>query len=644
MALSPLNFGRVSFSQQTNTLLESLRRGSLTLMTQEGRLTSGRSFNAASEDPGAAAQVLDLQNVLGRQDQITENLRHATAFLDATEGAIIDISTLLTDAHAIASQNTGSLSSPEEREAAAELISDILEQLVTVGNRQFNGQYLFAGRDSQQAPFLDLGGGVAFLGDVGDLLAQVDLEDVEPINLTGDQLFGALAGQVLGTINLSPRITENTRLDEVLTADGTALQLGQLLISRPGAGERFEVDLSSADTVGDLVDLINEAAGAIVSATVGDDGITLTPTAGPITIDDTSTGRIAGDLRLLSRLETDAPIVGAGLRRLITRTTEIADLAGGAGLDLTGGLMLSNGTETVAVDLSAATTVQELINAIEGAGLNIRAEVNDSGTGIDIINLVSGASLSVAENGGTTAAELGLRTYDLTTPLSELNSGSGVETVEGRDDLRITARDGGTVDVNLDGVETIGDVIDAINTAAAAAGVQVSASLPDSGNGIRISDSSGGTGMLSTSRLNLSFALEDLGLDVAVADAEATELIGRDTGMIRPNGVLTALIDLESALRGDDGQGITDAGERLWTAISDVTRVQGIVGARAKAMQARQSQTDTAVYATEKFLSEISDLDYTEAVTLFQQAQTALQATLTAGSQTLNVSLMDYLA
>ena len=643
MALSPLNLGRVSFNQQTNTLLESLRRSSVELLAHQGRLATGRSFSSASEDPGTAARVLDMDGLLVRQDQVTENLRHATAFLDATEGAMLDISTLLSDAHAIASQNVGSMASAEERAAAAELISDIVEQLVAVGNRQFSGLYLFAGRDTRSAPFVDLGGGVAFVGDTGDLLALVDLEDEEPINLSGDQLFGALTGRVAGTVDLSPRLTEDTRLEEVLTAAGTGIDLGQLVISRPATGDRFEVDLSSADTMGDIVDRLNQEAGTVVSATLEAGGISLTPVGGAITVTDTGTGRIAADLGLLARQETANPITGAGLRRLVTRTTRISDLVGGAGLNLTGGLLISNGTDSVAIDLSAATTVQDIINAIDGAGLNVRARLNEDGTGIDLVNLVSGASLSVAENGGTTAAELGLRTYDLTTPLSELNFGRGVDTVEGSDDLRITAKDGSTVDVNLDEAATIGEVIAAINAAAADAGVAITAGLPTAGNGIRITDATGGAGTLSVSRLNFSFAIDDLGLNVSVSDPAATELVGNDAAMVRTDSVLTALLDLAGALREDDGQGITDAGERVFASISDLTRVQGVVGARAKAMQARQSQTEEAVFATERLLSELTDLDYAEAVTRFQQAQAAMQATLIAGSQSLSLSLLDFL-
>ena len=55
-------------------------------------------------------------------------------------------------------------------------------------------------------------------------------------------------------------------------------------------------------------------------------------------------------------------------------------------------------------------------------------------------------------------------------------------------------------------------------------------------------------------------------------------------------------------------------------------------------------QTESAVLATQTFLSAIEDLDYTEAVTRFQQAQTALQANLLSGSQLLNLSLLDFIA
>ena len=75
-----------------------------------------------------------------------------------------------------------------------------------------------------------------------------------------------------------------------------------------------------------------------------------------------------------------------------------------------------------------------------------------------------------------------------------------------------------------------------------------------------------------------------------------------------------------------------------------VIRVQGIVGARSKAKHDRVSFMEDAVQATRTLLSEVKDLDYTEAVTKFQQAQTALQANLMTGSRMLSISLLDFLS
>ena len=56
----------------------------------------------------------------------------------------------------------------------------------------------------------------------------------------------------------------------------------------------------------------------------------------------------------------------------------------------------------------------------------------------------------------------------------------------------------------------------------------------------------------------------------------------------------------------------------------------------------RLTQTEDATTATTALLSELQDVDFTEAVTKFQQAQTALQASLQMASQSLNLSLFDF--
>jgi flagellar hook-associated protein 3 FlgL len=409
-----------------------------------------------------------------------------------------------------------------------------------------------------------------------------------------------------------------------------------LVFNDVGGAGVLTVDLSTADTIGGVVDAINaaaKAAGAEVAASLSDTGLVVRQTpsggSGGTVTRSLAVGPVDQQLTLIPR---------------VTRLTPVAELGQGAGIDLESGLIVSNGANTATVDLSAAKTVQDIINAINNAGIFVRARINDAGTGIEVLNEVSGTSLSIGENGGTTATDLGIRTLTTSTPLTQLNFGNGVTTVSGtgKADLRVVAKNAKTVDVDIDGAVTVGDVIDRINAAATTAGVAIKASLATTGNGIRIEDATGGTGDLTVALANLSAAPIDLGIQKTVSGT-VKELIGDDVNLTRTGGILGALFDLESALRGADTQGITAAGGRLDTLTADVTRMHGIIGARSQTMATKRTQMEDATTSTQQFLSEVQDLDYAEAATKLQTAMTQLQANLQASSSVMNLSLLDFL-
>ncbi|MCH7526124.1 MAG: hypothetical protein IID39_01685 [Planctomycetes bacterium] len=644
MAITPINITRVTHNMRSMSLRESLRRNSLNVFQQQNRLATGRAFNAASEDPVAASKALKLNQLLSRQEQILENLRHADLMLAASDNALAEVNNLLIEAESLASRSVGSLIDSDERVANAELVAAVRDQLMVVGNRAINGSFLFAGRDTQSAPFESAPGGIAFTGDSGDVLTRVSDFEQERINLPGDVLFGAVSGSVGAASELRPALTADTRLEDLAGANALGIRKGTIIIS--DGVSPIEVDLRTADTVGDVVDMINAAAedaGVTLSVAIQGDGLVVSGTG--VNITDTDTGVMASDLGLLSgEAGSFQSSSVTDLRTRVTPNTPIEALNGGNGIALTEGIRITNGPLSAVIDLSEVTTVQGVLNAVNGAGLGALARINAEGTGIEIVNRVSGSVMSISENGGTTATELGIRSFNLSTRLSELNFGRGVEVLTGEADLTITAKDGTSFDVNLDGAATIGDVIDLINTAAEGAGVTVAASLGSTSNGIVLTDSTGGAGSLSVSRASIdAFAGDDLALIKSVNDP-ATVLVGDDVNQARPDGVFSALFDLERALRNGDERLITDAAERLTEFSMDVTRAHGVIGARAQAMRARLDQTESAVNTTRSFLSEIEDLDYTEAVTRFQQAQTALQASLLSGSQLLNVSLLNFLA
>ena len=636
MSVSPVNVTRISNNLRTTMLLDSLRRNQVDLFMSQSHIATGRNFVRPSEDPVAAARALDLTQALSRQDQFKANVQYGDTFLTAADSALTEINTLLIQASAIASQTVSNLTSEAEREAEAEVVTSIRQQLQAVGNRQFNGRYIFAGRDTTNRPFVDALGATAYVGDTGDLIVRPDEGQTAPISMPGSLLFGALSAPIASGVDLTPTLTADVRLEDLTGAGAQVLRSGMLAFNDVGGAGVFAVDLSTTDTIGGVVDAINaaaKAAGADVTASLSDTGIVVrqTPSGG-------SGGTVTRSL-------TVGPVDQQfALIPRITRLTPVAELGQGAGIDLESGLIVSNGANTATVDLSAAKSVQDIINAINNAGIFVRARINDAGTGIEVFNEVSGTSLSIGENGGTTATDLGIRTLTTSTPLTQLNFGNGVTTVSGtgKADLRIVAKNAETVDVDIDGAVTVGDVIDRINAAATTAGAAIKASLATTGNGIRIEDATGGTGDLTVALANLSAAPIDLGIQKTVSGT-AKELIGNDVNPTRTEGILGALYDLETALRGADTQGITAAGGRLDTLTADVTRMHGIIGARSQTMATKRTQMEDATTSTQQFLSEVQDLDYAEAATRLQTAMTQLQANLQAGSSVMNLSLLDFL-
>jgi flagellar hook-associated protein 3 FlgL len=124
---------------------------------------------------------------------------------------------------------------------------------------------------------------------------------------------------------------------------------------------------------------------------------------------------------------------------------------GGSGedLDLSSGLQIRNGEQTHIISLQSAQTVEQLLNILNGSPAGVVAQINSSGTGIDIRTRLSGADFAIGENGGRTATQLGLRSLTADTPLSALNFGRGVQTVPGTDFV-IRRTDGVEIPIDLD--------------------------------------------------------------------------------------------------------------------------------------------------------------------------------------------------
>ncbi len=293
---------------------------------------------------------------------------------------------------------------------------------------------------------------------------------------------------------------------------GTAAGGGGDLVVRKKNGATYTVDLSTAKTVGDVLDLIKAGSGATedVQGSISADGtgITLSDTTYgtlPLQVTAVNGSTAAADLGLSTGTPTGTTLVGKPVQAGIDSTL-LSRLNGGSGLTL-GTIQVTDSAGTAhSVDLSGASDVQGVIDALDaGTGGKVIASLTAGGTGIQLTDAAGGTShLTVAA--GTTATALGLTGTSTTgtltgqnldrqwvtpaTATSTLNGGKGI----GAGTFTITTAAGGSATVTLgSGQTTVAQVLYQINSKGVAG---LTAKVNAAGDGIELVDASGGTGKL----------------------------------------------------------------------------------------------------------------------------------------------------
>jgi len=208
----------------------------------------------------------------------------------------------------------------------------------------------------------------------------------------------------------------------------------------------------------------------------------------------------------------------------LSAQTNLADLNGGAGVGRGLFRITDRSGKTDVIDTSAAVTLDDVVKKINTSlNISVRASIqgdhlvlSDASTGsgsLNVQDLAGGSSaqdLGIASSvSGTTLTGTTINYLGSGTALSALNDGRGVRTTTGTGDFTVTVSDGTAITVNLGAVQTVGNVLSAINAAGRG---KLKASVAPGAKGITLQDVSGGGGSFSVAGINGSKAAQDLGL------------------------------------------------------------------------------------------------------------------------------------
>src|SRR3954454_6995396 len=102
MAIYPVPTTRSSDMLARARLVSQMQGDSLELLRLQTQLSTGRRIQVSSEDPNAALRAQSLQRLLELKAQDKTNIVTGLSYIDATDTAVGEVTTLLTNARGIA--------------------------------------------------------------------------------------------------------------------------------------------------------------------------------------------------------------------------------------------------------------------------------------------------------------------------------------------------------------------------------------------------------------------------------------------------------------------------------------------------------------------------------------------------------------
>ena len=493
-----------------------------------------------------------------------------------------------------------------------------------------------------------------------------EFEGTEPVKIRENTT-------IANSLGLLKKTNGNTIMGETLTSTGGGLVDETTLLSDltnpPDIGfikvigankEDILIDLSGCKTIGDVIETINADDHFAASWDASERRIIITdPRAvggnfGLEVCENTNTAHQLGFVKGTSNYQRDTitgtALTVASLPTLrgsvdldpkITEETELSDLNSSrtwntSGVNLGIIRITDKAGHFSAIDLRGCVTIKDVLDKINDPanGIYVEARINSDGNGLEIVDKNHGATgkLEVIDCDSTCAYDLGIkgRTVDNKLVGKDLDPAVTRETllsscVNGSVPTgKIYIQSGeSSAEIDLTGCRTVGDVLDRISNTDL--NLHMTAWISEDGKSINL-----------TNTINQGY--------IKVTNMQYQPETAAALGLSSSSSLFQSLMDLrDNLLRGDQWAISNISIVEMDEALERITNCHTEVGAKTNRVSATKTKIESINLNLKEMLSNVEDIDMTEAIIRMTEWETTYQASLQIGSKLMQTSLLNYL-
>lgn len=169
-------------------------------------LSSGVSFSSLSQNPVGAGEDVLLISQIQQDDTFTQSASSVTGQLQVADSTLGSVVAQLTQAISLATAANNGTMNASDVKSIANQISGILDEVQSLANTSYEGQYIFAGGQTSTAPFATSSASspsvTSYNGDQDvNYLESPNGQKIQ-LNVPGSQIFlGSGTNSVFGALN-----------------------------------------------------------------------------------------------------------------------------------------------------------------------------------------------------------------------------------------------------------------------------------------------------------------------------------------------------------------------------------------------------------------------------------------------------------
>jgi flagellar hook-associated protein 3 FlgL len=202
-------------------LLAALAQNQQEINNDLVEISSGQSVLEPSDDPAAAASLVQNANQTAEADQYLRSIGSVQGEMQSAESTLNSVVTSLQQAISLGVEGANGTLNSSDRAAVAVEVQGIQSQLLSLANLTYQGNYVFSGTATQTPPYVldpSSSSGVTYQGNTGVNSITVGENYTLHANVPGSQLFSDPGNSVFQAIQDLITGLESNNTDAISSA------------------------------------------------------------------------------------------------------------------------------------------------------------------------------------------------------------------------------------------------------------------------------------------------------------------------------------------------------------------------------------------------------------------------------------------